>query len=182
MQSAMALASVHNVDSEGMATIAHTDIAPGQFMKVGNIYKLQDFNRARFIRYSQTNRTACPFYVGNNAGKNRSPEEYAYGPEDEKVDVYSYGNLLYMLLQGDWPFDDVDDEEAAALVQKGTRPNIYEDVWNSTDPVDQVLKKAMMMCHQQDPVERAKARDVETLLKDAMKKLDPGRLEEWGDV
>lgn len=82
----MALASVHNIDKEGRPSIAHTDISPDQYLLSDEGYfKLNDFNRARFLRYSEVNNTVCPFYVGKNSGKNRSPEEYAYGPETEKV-------------------------------------------------------------------------------------------------
>ena len=87
----MALASVHNIDVEGRASIAHTDIAPGQFVKVKDIFKLNDFNRARFIRWSKSKNKACRFTVGKNAGKNRSPEEYKYEPESEKVGLLLHG-------------------------------------------------------------------------------------------
>ena len=40
----------------------------------------------------------------------------------------------------------------------------------------------MMMCHRHDPVDRPTARDLETLLKTAMKTYDPGTLESWGDA
>jgi hypothetical protein len=81
----MGLAAVHNMDAEGRATVAHTDISPNQFIRVNGIYKLDDFNRARFIQWSETNQTACPFRISNNPGRNRSPEEYAYQPETEMV-------------------------------------------------------------------------------------------------
>lgn len=81
----MGLAAVHNTDKEGRPAIAHTDIAPGQFVRVGDIYKLNDFNRARFLRTNITDGSVCTYKVGNNPGKNRSPEEYAYRPQTEKV-------------------------------------------------------------------------------------------------
>ena len=81
----MGLASVHNIDVEGRPSVAHTDITPGQFIRVNGIYKLNDFNRARFLRYSKSNHSVCPFQVAKNGGKNRAPEEYAYGQETEKV-------------------------------------------------------------------------------------------------
>lgn len=100
-QAAIALATVHNIDEEGYPTIAHTDIAPAQFIKVNDTYKLNDFNRARFIAYRHTvtnhsdeNGTTtgtgtademCPYYIGSNPGKNRSPEEYNYELQTEKV-------------------------------------------------------------------------------------------------
>jgi hypothetical protein len=84
-QAALGVAAVHNVDMEGRASIAHTDIASVQFVKVGDIFKLNDFNRARFIGWNEKNQEPCPFKVGSNPGKYRAPEEYAYEDETEKV-------------------------------------------------------------------------------------------------
>ena len=212
-QAAIALATVHNIDGEGYPTIAHTDIAPAQFIKVNNTYKLNDFNRARFIayRYDHQNDTAdmCPYQIGSNPGKNRSPEEYNYEPQTEKVraaiiapnninimwncsmnayhciyllvqvDVYALGNIFYMLLQGDWPFYDVPQEMATELVKNGTRPSVYSDLWFSTDPVDIALKEAMIMCHEQNATERASARTVEQYLINVMRQFDYSQLEAW---
>jgi hypothetical protein len=89
-EAAIALAAVHNIDEEGYPTIAHTDIAPAQFIKVKDTYKLNDFNRARFIPYRYTNAgnisvEMCPYYIVSNPGRNRSPEEYNFEPQTEKV-------------------------------------------------------------------------------------------------
>lgn len=170
---------MHNFDKEGVASIAHTDIAPGQFVRVGRRYKLNDFNRVRFIRWNVEKNRPCTYYVGNNPGKNRSPEEYDYQPQTEKVDIYSFGNILYMLLQGVWPFEDLDEKEAAQKVINGERPAIYVDVWNSTDPLIQTLKEAMILCHQQDPKERASAREIEKMLRGKLEEVDPGRVDYW---
>jgi hypothetical protein len=82
-QAAIALAAVHNIDQEGYPSLAHTDISPAQYIKVSDVYKLNDFNRARFIAYDGND--ACSFNVGSNPGRNRSPEEYNYQPQTEKV-------------------------------------------------------------------------------------------------
>lgn len=89
-QAAMALAAVHNIDQEGQASIAHTDISPQQFIKIRElngsyIYKLSDFNRVRFIRWSRKKNKPCGYYVDRNPGTNRSPEEYGYKLQSEKV-------------------------------------------------------------------------------------------------
>jgi hypothetical protein len=85
-----------------------------------------------------------------------------------------------MMLQGEWPFQDKKEDEAKELVKEGHRPSFYVDVWNSPDPVDQAIKQAMIMCHEQDPAERASAREVENFLKQKMHELDPGQLDGWG--
>jgi serine/threonine protein kinase len=97
-----------------------------------------------------------------------------------QVDVYSLGNIFYMLLMQNYPFRDTRWKEAAKLVQEGHRPHVFPHVWNSTHPVDQVLKQAMIMCHAQEPEDRATARQVETYLQQELQRLDPGRLESWG--
>ena len=84
-----------------------------------------------------------------------------------------------MLLQGDWPFYDVPQETAVALIKNGTRPSVYTDVWFSTDPVDVALKGAMMMCHEQNASERATARMVEQYLISVMRQLDHEQLQAW---
>lgn len=84
-----------------------------------------------------------------------------------------------MLLMDEWPFHREQEKQAKKMVRNGERPFLYTDVWNSTDPVVVTLKEAMFMCHEQDPVERASARAVETFLKAELEKLDPGRLDAW---
>jgi hypothetical protein len=69
VQVAMGLAAVHNSDKEGRSAIAHTDISPGQFVRVNGRFKLNDFNRARFLTTNITDGSLCPFYVGKNPGK-----------------------------------------------------------------------------------------------------------------
>jgi hypothetical protein len=99
-QAAIGLADLHNIDSEGHASIAHTDISPNQFIKVNGIFKLNDFNRARFIPFStKGNSTSCLYRVGNNPGKNRAPEEYKLEPQSEKVRYYNlHERIDYFLL------------------------------------------------------------------------------------
>jgi hypothetical protein len=82
----------------------------------------------------------------------------------------------------EWPFSEVSATEAKKSVKEGLRPSFYPDVWNSTDPVDQALKDAMFLCHEQEQDERSTARQVEDYLKAKLRELDPGRLEEWGEL
>lgn len=179
-QAAMGVAAVHNFDKEGVASVAHTDITPSQFVGKGGLYKLNDFNRARFLRWNVTSKEPCSYLVGRNPGKNRSPEEYSHEPQTEKVDVYSLGNILYMLLTGLWPFEDVEEKDAQKQVKKGLRPAFPVEIWNSTSPILMDLKEAMFQCHEQDIKNRATAREVETMLLRSLKKHDPTALQRWG--
>lgn len=89
------------------------------------------------------------------------------------MDVYSLGNIFYMILQKEWPFSEVEEKEAKRLVKEGYRPSFDADVWNSTHPVDQALKEAMIMCHEQDPEHRATSRHVEAYLRSRLAALYP---------
>jgi serine/threonine protein kinase len=108
-----------------------------------------------------------------------------------QVDVYSFGNVLYVLLMLEWPFSEVDYEEEDCdaddyskfigdQVIQGRRPFIPDDVWNSSNAVEQALVMAIRMCFEPDPKKRVSARQVETFLISQLEKIDPGRLETWG--
>jgi serine/threonine protein kinase len=177
----MGLAALHNFDVEGVPSAVHNDISPNQFVKVGNTFRLNDFNRARLLTKNVQTGQVCPYHEGTNRGKNRSPEEYAYQPQTAMVDLYSLGNIFYMLLMQNYPFRNAPSwRKAAEWVQDGQRPHVFPHVWNSTHPVDVALKQAMVMCHAQEPEDRATARQVERYLQGELQRLDPGRLESWG--
>jgi len=159
-QAVSGIADLHNFAKEGVPSIAHTDITAQQFVYVeeARLYKLNDFNRARFLPVNKKTSEICTYEVGNNPGsvrgfcvrswlwlwlwlcvctdpisvdqnifvfitaltsiflvinsphvffsiQFRSPEEYEYVPQTEKVDVYSFGNVLYSVLTGGYPFE-----------------------------------------------------------------------------
>mmetsp|Transcript_19996 Transcript_19996/g.55162 ORF Transcript_19996/g.55162 Transcript_19996/m.55162 type:complete len:188 (-) Transcript_19996:2088-2651(-) len=181
-QASLGLSAMHSFDSKMRASVAHTDISPGQWVKVGDRYKLNDFNRARFLRINQTDGTTCTFTVPKNPGKNRAPEEYhSHGPETAAIDVYSLGNLFYMLLQKRWPFLTESNKDARKMIKKGYRPKFDKAVWYSKNKYDQSLKTAMVKCHQQDPKDRASALEIADFLKQELEKHDPGLLASWGE-
>ena len=62
---------------------------------------LLEFHRCRFMRQYKEDDSPCGFYVGANPGKSLSPEEYNYREEDEMIDVYSMGNIFYVILTGE---------------------------------------------------------------------------------
>ena len=107
---------------------------------------------------------ACPFHIGNNPGKFRAPEEYLYLGESEKIDVYSMGNIFYSLLTGRWPFENRKTKEAQRLIKNNQRPPIDDAIRESDDPLDVAMLKAIERCWEQDPVERASAREIEKFL------------------
>lgn len=173
MDVATAITDLHSHDSMyGHSSIVHGDIFSTQMVMSEGRYKLNDFNRCHFMYWNTTSNTeSCPYhYLDYNAGPFRSPEEYEYGLQSEKIDVFSMGNIFYQLLEGKEPFDEmrklkhVDDEYIQNLVKEGNRPQLSDDIINSDDPNILTILKAMSMCHTQDWRERASARKVRDVL------------------
>lgn len=162
---ARSVADAHNTDQNGRPSIAHRDIKPDQWIRVNGEYKLNDFNRARFLTWDKTRNEVCPFGVGKNAGIWRSPEEYNYGYETEKVDVWSLGNVLYFMLTGNEPYHEWHVDHVMKHVQSGGRPVVTEkSILASPHPFDVALLKALDLCFIPDPSERASATEVANLL------------------
>jgi hypothetical protein len=64
------LADVHEYGAHDIAAIAHADITTSQFVYVREeqTFKLNDFNRCRFMAWNPKTKKQCGFYVGNNPG------------------------------------------------------------------------------------------------------------------
>lgn len=60
-QVAMALKDVHSTDSDYFSAIVHGDIKADQFVLIDGIYKLNDFNRGRFMRWNIEEEKPCGF-------------------------------------------------------------------------------------------------------------------------
>lgn len=73
---AMSLAALHNFDKEGIPSVAHADIDGLQFVKKGDIFKLNDFNLAKLIpvRRNGTESELCTFTKGDLT-RNGPPEQ-----------------------------------------------------------------------------------------------------------
>ena len=59
------------------------------------------------------------------------------------MDVYSLGNVFYLLLMNVYPFHGISQKKAKHLVMDKKRPVIYTDIWKSEDPIIKVLLEAM---------------------------------------
>ncbi len=69
---AQAVNDAHIYDENGLATIAHTDITPSQFLVFNDgSVKINDFNRCRFLLRNK-NGENCSYKVSHNPGKFRS--------------------------------------------------------------------------------------------------------------
>jgi len=167
-QVSAALSDFHSLGGiKDSVSCSHTDIASDQFLLIDGVYKLNDFNRARFIRRNVNTHEPCTFYVSNNPGKYRSPEEYNYKNLTEKIDVYSIGNIMWEILNLSWLFDDVKSKDVIKLVKKGGTPSLqHQDSWQDEELA---IVDAIKMCWIYDPQERVTARDLELFLRNKLK-------------
>lgn len=174
---ARSVSDLHNFNGR-VPAIAHSDIWHSQFVKTKRgVFALSDFNRAQFLYWNSTsNEGSCPYYYQHSNGYPfRSPEEYKYEAQTEKIDVYSTGNIFFSLLMDKWPYEELYKEKNTAvvskLITKGKRDKLSKELLESADPIDVALKTAMEMCWEQDWKRRASAKDVANYLDAEQEKL-----------
>jgi len=170
-QVAVGIADMHDVEDDGYASIAHTDITPSQFIFIKDRWKLNDFNRCRFMRVYKEDNSPCGFYVGANPGKFRAPEEYEFQEENEMIDIYSMGNIFYAILSGEMPFEGKKESKAQKKVIEGVRPEIPNEVLESEDIAIQTLLSATKKCWEQKPLDRPSAASIRDELKEVMDRI-----------
>lgn len=147
------------------------DITPTQFIYIDGRYKVNDFNRARFMRTNTETNLPCGFFVPANPGKFRAPEEYFYEEENEKVDIYSMGNIFYSILSGDMPFEDEKEKNAQRMVKDGERPIVPSEVLKSDDMAIRAIVSAMNGCWEQRAIDRPSAATIRDDLKQVMDRM-----------
>lgn len=172
-RAAAALADAHMLDDEGRATLAHADLAIRQYVSIGGEYKLNDFNKSHFLKVNPKTKEVCGFEVRHKKfnSANRSPEEYALEHQTDKADVFSLGNVIYILLVGHKPFDGTDKEIAHRKLVAGERAAIDAEVYPRDDPVYDAMITAIERCWIHDPRERATSREVASYLRSRLDKI-----------
>ena len=156
----MSVHEAHNFDDRGRATLAHTDVKSDQFVFQDGYYRLSDFNRVRLLLWNEAENSTCGFRVARNGGTWRSPEEYSYEDESEKVDVYSLGNVLYFLLTKADPWEGVRSKTVYDEVMAGKRPEIPKEILESDSIYDRYMIQAINMAWTHDQYKRPGALEV----------------------
>ncbi|CAJ1968770.1 unnamed protein product [Cylindrotheca closterium] len=170
-QISQALADVHNLDGNNISSMTHGDLASKQFILVDGKFKLSDFNRGRFLRWDEKTNEPCPYTIGSNDGKFRSPEEYDYIPQTSAIDVWALGSVLVQLVTGEEAWDGYENEVAQSAIVAGKLPPFREKIKYPSDPINQVLVKAIGMCYVYEPKDRPKAGAVVEYLKNEVTRL-----------
>jgi hypothetical protein len=175
-QVAQGVADMH-LFHNGMATMAHIDIKPSQFLYSSKtrVFKVNDFNRGRLLT-SKKPPQVCPFTLnGKHRGStNRAPEEYTRnGKQSDRTDVFSLGSVLYSLLTGRAPFKETMTYDGAVkAIVKGKEPPLPNSIANSRDPSYVAILEAMRWCRQKNANDRPSSPRVAYRLKALLEKIE----------
>jgi len=93
----------------------------------------------------------------------------------EKVDIYSLGNLIFLLLTGHSPRGQTDPtriDEVRNFVQNGAPPIIDDFYENSSDPLIAAMIQALNSCYEPDPKHRGSAREIAGILMQALDEMN----------
>jgi hypothetical protein len=167
---AQAVADTHFFSKRrGTATIAHTDLNPNQFLQMGNVFKLNDFNRAKLISWNATSDHACSIQTNINwRATYQSPEEHSGNVQSEKVDVFTMGLVLYKIYTRNGSlFPGKSPSERREFVSKGGHAKI-PILLESEHPLDRIMPTVLQKCWITDPTQRPSAQEIADLLRNAM--------------
>ena len=172
---AIGLADLHNVDGVGIPSVTHGDLKNNQYMLVGHHYRLGDFNRGRFLRKNRVTGLPCPYTIGKNDAKYRSPEEYRYDKLTAKIDVWALGSTIYRILTGSTVWHGHKTKTVQKKIAKTNAtpplPEDYEDEENASPTTKLLVKVMYEMCFVADPEKRSSAIEVADYLKKEAKAL-----------
>mmetsp|Transcript_30224 Transcript_30224/g.66464 ORF Transcript_30224/g.66464 Transcript_30224/m.66464 type:complete len:874 (-) Transcript_30224:40-2661(-) len=201
---ALGVAHMHEIDGQNNATMVHYDINPKNVAIVkGGKPKLNDFNTVEFLRWDKVKQKRCGFRGRLHEPWWRAPEElimprsYAEGKNfsskaglvetmedqpllDEKIDVWSLGNLLYNMLTGHaargqartWRYAQVRHDVLTAKLPWRDTDAFY---LNSTQPAIVAMRRAVERCIVKDPKARGSALDVAYEMMDALEDILDGK-------
>ena len=98
----------------------------------------------------------------------RAPEEYADGPLNEKIDVWSLANILYVLLTGLPPFYTENDTDVVKKVVRRGRTAFIDPQFRDRSFGERKLAEIIPLCWEFDPDKRIDVFGVVKLLRKAI--------------
>jgi serine/threonine protein kinase len=151
---AKGLAALHGVDG---GPVIHADITPKQFLvDFEGTIKLNDFNRCRLLPHKNVTNEKCRIRIPSAPGLDRSPEEYQRQEVDEKLDVYSLGNVFYSILTGTKPWRDEGSNTVKKWVRDGKKP-LIDEAFRKEGTSDGALAVLINLAYELDPAARISA-------------------------
>lgn len=166
LQMAESIAELHGFKG---GVIVHDDIQLCQWLrKASGKLKLGDFNRATIMQWNVKDKEYCKFSNGGGYGNYRSPEEFADGWLDEKIDVFSFGNNLYALLTGLWVFYENEDDEVVRGKLVDGETAFIDDRYQNRSYAEGKLVELIKLTWKYNPSHRIDIFDAVDFLKNAL--------------
>ncbi|KAG7390273.1 hypothetical protein PHYPSEUDO_008411 [Phytophthora pseudosyringae] len=146
--------------ASGMAHIHASDVlqrdlkSKNCLLSENLVVKVSDFGLARFrsLQYGSYTWVGTPFWA--------APEVIRHEPYDEKADVYSYGIVLWELVERKDPYDNLNAFQVPLQVaNEGLRPAEF------TRPAPLGLEELMRQCWDADPEQRPSFADISQTLR-----------------
>jgi serine/threonine protein kinase len=188
LQIAFAMAkSLADLHGHNGGPIVHGDVQYVQWLldEYHNVV-LCDLNRAEPIFWDEEAEEYCKYSVGAANGNVRSPEEFLMKPINEKIDVYSFGLVLYTILTTKEPYwdDGITDVKGQVLI--GEKPIVDEQIRENSDP-ERIIASVMDECLEFNPDERIDIFKVVSLFQESIDSIldgSTGKLSigDWNDA
>ena len=145
IQMAKSIADLHGYK---YGPIVHGDVQYVQWMlDQNNNVVLVDLNRAEPLLWDEENGEYCKYFTGGASGTVRAPEEYKQELLDEKIDIYSFGIVLYTILTAEDPYQEVDDMLEEILLMN--RPIVPIEIRNRSQ-AEMIMADVMDSCFEYD--------------------------------
>ena len=152
---ARGVAAIHDLPG---GPIIHADIQAKQFLVDSKgVVKLNDFNRCRFMANNTRTGAPCPVTIPSAPGGSRSPEEYRFDKVTEKLDIFSTAHVLYGILTGEQPWDDLWGSQVKKMVKVGKKPPIVNKEYLKLGTSDAALANLIDLAYELDPQDRPSA-------------------------
>ena len=143
--------ALHDIED---GPIIHADIQSKQFLlDPMEGVKINDFNRCRILPKNNSTGEICKLRIPSAPGGNRSPEEYELMKINEKIDIFSTAHVLYGILTGQRPFNNMIRKDMKRNVMKGEKPEISKE-FRKPSTVDAALADIVDNAYSFDPEER----------------------------
>eukprot|EP00553_Chaetoceros_curvisetus_P003144 CAMPEP_0204615674 /NCGR_PEP_ID=MMETSP0717-20131115/3110_1 /ASSEMBLY_ACC=CAM_ASM_000666 /TAXON_ID=230516 /ORGANISM="Chaetoceros curvisetus" /LENGTH=409 /DNA_ID=CAMNT_0051628673 /DNA_START=269 /DNA_END=1495 /DNA_ORIENTATION=- len=151
LQMAESIADLHGFKD---GVLVHDDVQLVQFLFTpdGRL-KLNDFNRAEAMLFDEKDGSYCKYQNGKGGGEYRAPEEYKDDWLNEKIDIWSYGNNIYTILTGLWPFYGNEQKELEKKMIDG-ETTFFDPRYRGQNYIHDQLIEIMEKCWIYDADER----------------------------
>jgi serine/threonine protein kinase len=141
-------------------TIIHRDLKPANIGFSNNVIKLLDFGLSACVKQRSSINESYAMTGCTGSLRYMAPEVWLCRPYNETVDVYSLGVILWQMMTGATPFNDIKTKQAFhnTVVAGGSRPFV-SPFWHSG------IAELLRMCWHANSVLRPSSKSASALLR-----------------